>query len=202
MEFYSSSNKLWNTAMFPTSPYNVSLVSPTSSGWAPSSFTTPQQQQSIGSSASWTHEFKGVPLRCGWYHSGRTAVPSLKSHVFYAGGKHWIRTIQTKSWPKTQNTVTLITCFFKFIWGCRVYYQVIFSLHNLYNFAVKVRQLMGSYIICDIHILKGSSQKASHPWSQHHVPCTRCRVNPSFTHKKTQLDHSSQNKNVKPFQVW
>ena len=44
---------------------------------------------------------------------------------------HWIRTIQTKSWPKTQNTVTLITCFFKFIWGCRVYYQVIFSLHSL-----------------------------------------------------------------------
>lgn len=70
------------------------------------------------------------------------------------------------------------------------------------NFAGKVRQLMGGHIICDICILKGSSQKACHPWSQHHVPCTRCRVNPSFTHKKTQLDHSSQNKNVKPFQVW
>lgn len=86
MDFFIQ-QQIIDTAMFPTSPYNVSLVSPTSSGWAPSSFTTPQQQQSIGSSASWTHEFKGVPLRCGWYHSGRTAVPSLKSHFFLRGRK-------------------------------------------------------------------------------------------------------------------
>lgn len=118
---------------------------------------------------------QGGPIKV-WlvpFWEDRCTVPKIP--LYNAGGKHWIRTIQTKSWPKTQNTVTLITCFFKFIWGCRVYYQVIFSLHNLYNFAVKVRQLMGSYIICDIRILKGSSQKASHPWSQHHVPCTRCQ---------------------------
>ena len=169
--------------MFPTSPYNVSLVSPTSSGWAPSSFTTPQQQQSIGSSASWTHEFKGVPLRCGWYHSGRTAVPSLKSHFFLRGRK----TVDP------HNSDQVVTKDTKYCHLDNLFLQVHLGVQSLLpshifasqpNFAGKVRQLMGGHIICDIRILKGSSQKACHPWSQHHVPCTRCRVNPSFTHKK------------------
>ena len=87
MEFYSSSSKLWNTAMFPTLH--------TTSPWCPlqAQDEPPAASQHHSSSSPSDHPLhgpmssRGVPLRCGWYHSGRTAVPSVNIPIFLRGRK-------------------------------------------------------------------------------------------------------------------
>ena len=182
------------------SPYNVSLVSPTSSGWAPSSFTTPQQQQSIGS-ASWTHEFKGVPLRCGWYHSGRTAVPSVNIPIFFTReeniGSAQFRPsrdqrhkILSPWWPVSSSSFggaeSTTKSYFRFT-----------------TYIISLLRWDNSWVATSSVTFASSRVQAKKlPIHDPNIMSLAQDVNPSFTQKKTQLDHSSQNKNVKPFQVW